>query len=110
MMENRRYDEIIGNRVITYLDGHVRRANSLAILGSAPFNAGFNTLIGASGPGDFAGAADIDELGIWSRRLTSWQEYLAGIDPTDPASVLHLRIQHTNATATILLLARSNKT
>src|SRR5207245_431457 len=61
------------NRVITYLDGHARDTNSLGFVGSASLHTQFETLIGASGPGSFAGSADIDELGIWSRPLTSWE-------------------------------------
>jgi autotransporter-associated beta strand protein/YVTN family beta-propeller protein len=58
------------NRVTSYMDGIPVNTSDISPSGAASFNAGFNTLIGASGNGTYSGTADIDDLGIWGRVLT----------------------------------------
>src|SRR5258706_13520606 len=59
------------------MDGMAANTSDISPSGSASFNAGFNTLIGSSGNGTYSGAADIDDLAIWSRVLSAQQ--FAGI-------------------------------
>jgi hypothetical protein len=57
------------NEVTTYLDGVAQSTTNLSASGLAVIGSGLPTLIGAGGDGLFACAADVDELGIWSRVL-----------------------------------------
>ena len=65
------------NRVISYMDGLAVNTSDVSPSGAASFNAGFNTLIGSSGNGTYSAAADIDDLGVWTRVLT--RQEVAGI-------------------------------
>lgn len=58
------------NEVISYLDGALAIMSDLSPSGSASLNAGFDTLVGGSGNGTYAGAADIDDLAVWNRVVT----------------------------------------
>lgn len=55
-------------RVVVYLDGTARATNNILPAGAA-LVAGLPTLLGSSGNGTYAGRADVDEVGIWSRIL-----------------------------------------
>ncbi len=58
------------NGVISYLDGVVAGVSNISPSASASLNAGTNTLVGGSGNGTYAGAADIDDLAVWNRVVT----------------------------------------
>lgn len=58
------------NQVVVFYDGQPAGTNDISPSGSASLNAGFATLIGASGPGTWAGTSDVDELAMWTRVLT----------------------------------------
>ena len=58
------------NQVASYIDGARANTSDISPSGTASLNARFNTLIGSSGNGTYAGAGNIDDLGIWSRVLT----------------------------------------
>ncbi len=60
------------NNVVTvFVDGANAASSSIGPIGVESFNAGFPTLVGASGPGVYAGNADLDDLAVWGRALTS---------------------------------------
>ena len=65
------------NLVVSYIDGLAVSTGNISPSGAASFNAGFNTLIGSSGNGAYSGAADVDDLGVWTRVLTPQE--IAGI-------------------------------
>jgi YVTN family beta-propeller protein/autotransporter-associated beta strand protein len=58
------------NQVISYVDGVPVNTSDISPSGSASLSAGFSTLVGSSGNGTYAAAAEIDDLGIWTRVLT----------------------------------------
>lgn len=78
------------NEVITYLDGTPQSTTNLSTSGLAPLGSGLPTLIGAGGDGTFAAAAEVDELGIWTRTLATseaaelYAKAKAGKALTDP--------------------------
>ena len=57
------------NEVISYLDGVAKQTNTISPTSLATFNAGFPTVLGVGGDGAYACAADVDDLGLWSRVL-----------------------------------------
>jgi len=57
------------NVVSVYLDGVLHITSDINPNGSASMNAGFPTLVGASGSGKYSATGSIDELGIWTRVL-----------------------------------------
>jgi autotransporter-associated beta strand protein/YVTN family beta-propeller protein len=59
------------NQVLSYVDGIIANTGDISPSGTASFNAGFGTLIGSSGNGTYAGAADIDDLAVWTRALSA---------------------------------------
>src|SRR5262249_37051430 len=59
------------NQVTSYIDGAAANVSDINPSGTASLNAGFNTLVGSSGNGSYSGAADIDDLGVWTRALGS---------------------------------------
>ncbi len=58
------------NQVTSYIDGTAVSASDISPSGTASLNAGFGTLVGSSGNGSYSAAADIDDLGIWTRVLS----------------------------------------
>src|SRR5438046_5914516 len=67
------------NQVISYVDGNAANTSNISSSGTASLNAGFSTLIGSSGNGTYSGAADIDDLAIWTRVLA----------PDESAAIYH---------------------
>ena len=59
------------NKLVSYIDSNIVSVDGLANAGTASLNAGFNTLVGSSGLGLWAATADVDDLAIWGRSLTS---------------------------------------
>jgi hypothetical protein len=59
------------NGFILYLDGAPVDTGRIGPTGAEALGSGFDTLIGASGPGAYAGTGDIDEYAIWTRALPS---------------------------------------
>ncbi len=57
------------NEVISYIDGALASMSDPSPSGSASLNAGYNTLVGSSGNGTYAGAAEIDDFAVWNRVL-----------------------------------------
>jgi hypothetical protein len=57
------------NKLVSYIDSCTVSVDALANAGTASLNAGFNTLVGSSGLGYWAGTADVDDLAIWGRAL-----------------------------------------
>jgi len=71
------------NQVVSYIDGVAANTSDISPAGTASLNAGFNTLVGASGNGTYSGAGDIDDLAIWTRVLASQEVsgiYAAGLN------------------------------
>lgn len=59
------------NRLIVHWDGRlIHSAHRISADGRGQLSGTTRTLIGASGSGEFSGAADIDDYAIWSRALT----------------------------------------
>lgn len=59
-----------GNRVVCYYDGKQYNESTVSSNnGAASLSAGFETMIGASGPGTFGATCSVDDAGIWSRML-----------------------------------------
>jgi YVTN family beta-propeller protein len=69
----------VTNQVTSYIDGNAVNFSDISPSSTASLNAGFNTLVGGSGNGPYAGTADIDDLGVWNRVLT----------PTEVAAIYH---------------------
>jgi len=57
------------NGFILYLDGVPVAAGRIGPTGAESLGAGFDTLIGSSGPGAYGGYGDIDDYAIWTRAL-----------------------------------------
>ena len=58
------------NQVISYVDAAAVNTTDISPSGTASLNAGFGTLVGGSGNGTYAGAGDVDDLGVWNRVLS----------------------------------------
>lgn len=58
------------NQIVAYVDGAPRGTGEFSPNVRAGLGAGFDTLVGASGPGLRPGQADIDDLGFWNRVLS----------------------------------------
>jgi YVTN family beta-propeller protein/autotransporter-associated beta strand protein len=79
------------NQVTSYIDGSAANVSDISPSATASLNAGFNTLVGSSGNGTFSGAADMDDLGIWSRALTT----------AEVAAIYHAGLNHLPLTVAV---------
>jgi Concanavalin A-like lectin/glucanases superfamily/Immunoglobulin domain len=63
------------NTTFVYVDGNQVSASTIGVTGFESLTDGSlspnDTLVGSSGPGAYAGAGAVDDLGIWSRSLTA---------------------------------------
>lgn len=57
-------------QVTTYRDGALLTLKDLSPSATASLATGYPTLLGSSGPGTWAGSADLDEVALWTRLLS----------------------------------------
>ena len=88
------------NQACAYLDGVLTTNSTISATGLGSLNAGYPTLIGASGPGTYGATADIDDLAIWTRVLTTGEVRSAYLNGRLEGLPLQTQLSLTNLSVT----------
>ena len=81
------------------MDGIMRTNCTLGAAATNSLNAGYPTLLGASGPGTYGATADFDDVAIWGRVLSPVEVRSVFLNGKLDASPLQTPLAFTNITA-----------